>query len=87
MTWTAGAQLQHVDRILYRLTEHRQGSEDPSEIIRTTASIDHWLDQRLVIARRIQRDRAVPDETAKERPDRCARSCRSDRQDAARHDE
>ncbi|TDC50391.1 hypothetical protein E1212_15270 [Jiangella ureilytica] len=65
MTWSPGAQLDHVDRILNRLTEYRHRCEDPAEIVRTTESIDHWLDQRLVIARRIQRDRAVSAEAGR----------------------
>jgi hypothetical protein len=65
MTWSAGAQLQHVDRILNRLSEHRHRCEDPREIVRTTESIDHWLDQRLVLARRIERDQAVSAEAAR----------------------
>jgi hypothetical protein len=43
------AKIRRVDDTLSRLVERRGGSDDPADVLRTTESIDRWLDERIVL--------------------------------------
>ncbi|WP_026876945.1 hypothetical protein [Jiangella gansuensis] len=43
------AKIRRVDDTLHRLVERRDECEDPVEVLRTSESIDRWLDERIVL--------------------------------------
>lgn len=45
------AKLRRVDDTLRKLVERRGDADDPADVLRTTESIDRWLDERIVLMR------------------------------------
>lgn len=45
------AKIRRVDDTLRKLVERRGDAADPADILRTTESIDRWLDERIVLMR------------------------------------
>jgi len=45
------AKIRRVDDTLRKLAERRGDTDDPADVLRTTESIDRWLDERIVLMR------------------------------------
>jgi hypothetical protein len=55
MTWPIAAKLRYVDDTLRWLAGYRRRCDDPGEQLRITDAIDGWLDERLALMRRVER--------------------------------
>ncbi|TDD66699.1 hypothetical protein E1262_21215 [Jiangella aurantiaca] len=49
LTQPLTAKIRRVDDNLRTLVERRGHLDDPADVLRATESIDHWLDERLVL--------------------------------------
>ncbi|RIQ34132.1 hypothetical protein [Jiangella rhizosphaerae] len=49
LTQPLTAKIRRVDDNLRTLIERRGHLEDPADVLRATESIDHWLDERLLL--------------------------------------
>lgn len=55
MTWPIAAKIRYVDETLLWLIDYRSRCDDPGEQLRICTAIDGWLDERLDLMRRAER--------------------------------
>ncbi|MBB5788884.1 hypothetical protein [Jiangella mangrovi] len=55
MTWPLAAKIRYVDETLVWLADYRRRCDDPGEQLRIYAAIDGWLDERIDLMRRADR--------------------------------
>ena len=56
MTWPLAAKIRYVDETLCWLVDYRRRCDDPGEALRICWAIDNWLDDRLGLVRRAERE-------------------------------